>query len=344
MGTEFAFAFDIAVIVIVAVFAFVGLKRGFAKVVLGLISTIAAFTVAMLLSAPIADGVYKNFIEKPIEEQLDSTANETFGELKMGDISEIDFDKVKVNGVEANEIKIDYAGRRKAVLDFTKIDLSETGLKREDLVKIGITDDVNLSALNSKPAELTMDDIEKYGVGRIAVAQYIAVKIVALPKMKDFNSLAEKVGKYLPSISGSAGSDTIGVSAARSVTLKMFEMRVSFKDAVMNGILKPNCTLMIRTIAFVVIFILVNIILRVITTASKLINKIPVIGKVNSVLGLVLGLVEGVFAVFVVCLVIRFVVSISSANSILFNQSAIDSTFLFKTFYNFDFLNFIKGQ
>lgn len=344
MGTEFAFAYDIAVIVIAAVFAFVGLKRGFAKVVLGLVATIVAFVCAMVLSAPIADGVYKNYVEKPIEEQIDKAADKAFVDLKFGDIAGIDFDKVKIDGAAAPDVKVDYAGRRKAVVDFSKLDLSDTGLTREDLKKIGITNAADLSELNGKTAELSMDHIEQYGLGRLAVAQYIAVALVSTPQLKNFNSLAEKVSKYLPGMLGNSPSDTVGVSALRTIALKMFDTKGTFKDTVMNGIVKPNCTLMIRTIAFVVIFILVNIILRVITAAAKLINKIPVIGKVNSVLGLVLGLAEGIFAVFVVCLVIRFVVSVSSANSILFNQSAIDSTFLFKTFYNFDFLNFLKAQ
>lgn len=341
MGEQFAFVFDLAVIAIPIIFAFVGLKRGFAKVVLGLVSSIAAFACAMALSGPIADAIYKNSIEKPLEEQIGGTADELFGDLKPGNIANMDFDKVKLNGVAAGDVKIDYAGTRKAVVDMTKLDLRETGVKPEDFAKLGIIEN-DLGDLNAKTAELSMDDIETYGIGRIAVAQYIAVNLVQLPQMKDFNSLAEKVSKYLPSISGSAASDTVGVSAARTVVLKMLDMGASFKDAVMNGIVKPNCTLMIRTIAFTVIFLLVNIILRVITSAAKLISKIPVVGKVNSLLGFIMGLIEGLVVVFVVCLIIRLVVSISSANSILFNQTAIDSTFLFKIFYNFDFLNFLS--
>lgn len=342
MGEQFSIAFDIAIIAIPAVFAFVGLKRGFAKVVLGLVSTIAAFACAMALSGPIANAVYKNNIEKPIEEQIGNAADKTFSEFTLGNIPDIDFDKVKIGGTAAVDVELDYAGTRKAVVDLSKLDMSDTGITKEDLVKIGIIEDVNLKAMNAKTAELSMDDVRKYGLGKLAVAQYIAVNLVKQPQMKDFNSLAEKVSKYLPSISGSASADSTGISAIRAITLRMFDTKDNFKDAVMNGIIKPNCMLLIRTIAFGVIFILVNLILRIVTAAAKLINKVPVIGKVNSLLGFVLGLAEGIVVVFIVCLGVRLAVSMSSANSILFNQTVIDSTFLFKRFYDFDFLNFLN--
>lgn len=341
MGEQFAFAFDVAVIVILAVFTFVGLKRGFAKVVLGLVSTLAAFACAMLLSGPIAESVYKNHIEKTIEGYLDESDNKVFGEFKLGGIADIDFDKVKINGTKADDVELDYAGTRKAVVDLSRLDLSETGLTKADLVKIGITDDSGLGALNAKTAEFSMDNVREYGLGKLAVAQYIAVNLSQLTVMKSFDSLAEKISKYIPSFSGSASADSTGVTAIRAVTLKMFDMGGSFKDAVMNGIVEPNCTLFIRTVVFFVIFVLVNVILRILTSVLKLVGKIPVIGKINSLLGAVLGLAEGLFAVFVVCLITRMIVSLGGANSILFNQAAIDSTFVFKLFYNFDFLNFL---
>lgn len=340
MGQEFAFAFDIAVIVLLAVFAFVGLKKGFAKVVLGLVSTVAAFAVAMLLSGPIANAIYKNAIEKKIEEQFDKA--DTLGEISFGNIVEIDFEKVKINGTAAGDVELDYAGTRKVPVDFSRLDLSDTGLKTSDLAKLGIVGDSDLSSLNAKAAELSMDDVQNYGLGKIAVAQYIAVNLVKQPVMKSFSDIAKSIGKYVPGFVDSSSADSTGVSTIRAVALKMLDMKVSFKSAVMNGIIEPNCVMLIRTIVFAVIFILVNLLLRILTSVAKLINKIPVIGKINSVLGFVMGIVEGLFAVFFICVITRMIVSLCGPNSILFNQAAIDSTFLFKTFYNFDFLNFLK--
>ncbi len=341
MGEKFAFAYDVAIIVIALVFAFVGMKKGFAKVVLGLVSTIAAFACAMALSGPIAEGIYKKYVEAPIEEQLDNAANKALGDLSLGNIANISFDKVKINHVAAGSVQVDYAGTRKAVVDFSKLDLHETGITQNDLRKIGITDEKSLNNVNAKTAELSMDDIEKYGLGKLAVAQYIAVNLSQRSEIKAISGVADKISRYLPDMSKNASNEGVGVSVIRTVALKMFDTKGSFKDAAINGIIAPNCIMIFRTIAFAVIFFLVGIALRIVAAAADLINKIPVVNKVNSLLGLVLGLVEGIFAVFVVCLITRLIVSLTGANSILFNQAAIDSTFLFKTFYNFDFLNFL---
>lgn len=342
MGEKFAIAFDIAVIAIIAVFAFMGMKRGFAKVVLGLVSAVAAFLVAVLLSGPVATAVYAGFIEKPIAEKFDDTAGQVLGNFSLGNIANIDFSKVKINGEYADDIKPNYAGTRKAVVDLTKLDLSETGLTKEDLEEIGIDEDSNLKTLSGKTAEFSMDDIEKHGLGKLAAAQYIATQIVKLPAFSALDGITDSVRKYLPSISGSAVSDSTGVSAARSIVLGMINSRANLKSAVMDNMIKPECMLVIRTIAFAVIFVLAGVALKIVTKVTGLVTKIPVLNKVNAFFGLVLGLIEGLITVFVVCLATRLIVSLGSANSILFNQSAIDSTFLFKIFYDFDFLNFLK--
>lgn len=341
MGEEFAIAFDIAVIAIIAVLAFVGMKRGFAKVALGLVSSVAAFVLAFVLSGPIATAVYTGFIEKPMSEKFDDAAGEMLGGFTLGDIASIDFSKVKINEKYADEIEPNYAGTRKAVVDLSKLDLSETGLTKEDLAKIGIIEESSLKKLSGKTAEFTMDDIEKHGLGKLATAQYIATQLVKLPAFGALDSITDGIRKYLPSISGSAASDSTGVSAARSIVLGMINSRANLKTAVMDNMIKPECMLVIRTIAFAAIFILAGIALKIVVSVTGLVTKIPVLNKVNAFLGLVLGLIEGLIVVFVVCLATRVIVSLTSANSILFNQTAIDSTFLFKIFYNFDFLNFL---
>lgn len=342
MGKEFSFAFDIAVIAIPAVFAFVGLKRGFAKVVLGLVSTLVAFVCAMTLSAPIANAIYEKYVAAPISEKLDDIAPPELDDLELGTVLKLDYDKVKINGILVGDIELDYAGTRKTAVDLSKLDLSGTGLTKDDLQKIGIKNEPDLSKLNAKTAEFTMDEVAEYGLGRLAVAQFIAVSLIREPMMADFDSIAEKVGDYLPGLLGGSSTDSKGVSALRTMALKMLDTDSNFKETVMNDIVKPNVTLLIRTIVFGVIFLLVKIVLSIVSAATKLVNKIPVIGKVNALLGCILGLAEGIIAVFVVCLAVRLAVSLTGANMILFNQTAIDSTFLFKWLYNFDFLNFVK--
>lgn len=340
MGEQFAIAFDIAVVLILLISAFVGFRRGFTRVVLGLVSTAAAFAFALFLSEPIAEGIYGNFVAKPIEEQLDSQTDAALGSLVLGNIVNADFEKVVINGTAARDFEVDYAGTRKAVIDLSNLDLSQTGLTADDLLKIGITEG-DLSQLSAKTAEFTMDDILNHGLGKLAAAQYIAVNLVSQPMFAEFDGIIETISGYLPNVFGSASSGSAAVTAIRTVTVQMLEADESFKTAVMNGVIKPNCTLLIRTIVFGVLFVIMSAVFGLIMAAAKLINKIPVVGTLDSFLGLILGLIEGMLAVFLACLATRLVITLAGANTMVFNQTTIDATYVFKTFYDFDFLNFL---
>ncbi|MCM1165600.1 MAG: CvpA family protein [Lachnospiraceae bacterium] len=341
MGQEFAIVFDVAIVAVAAGFLFAGWKNGFAKVIIGMVSVIAAFACAMIFSRPIAEAVYENFIEETVTEQIDGAIDEGLRSMRLGGIPDMDFDKVEIAGTPVTEITPDYAGTGKAVFDLSKVDLSKTGLDAEDLRAVGLDEDIDLTSVNAKTADFSMDDIEKYGLGKLVAAQAVAVRLVRREDFKGFNDIADTVGKYVPIISGVSSSDTMGVGAARALALTMIETKDSIRGAVIDGMIKPNCLIIIRTAAFILIFSIVTIALGVVANLTKLLNKVPVIGKANALAGALAGLCEGLVAVCVICLATRFIVSLCGGNAILFNQTAIDSTFIFKRVYEVDFLNFL---
>ena len=57
--------------------------------------------------------------------------------------------------------------------------------------------------------------------------------------------------------------------------------------------------------------------------------------------GGVCGAVSGLISICVICILVRFIVTLSGGNVLLLNDTAIDSTFIFRYFYNFEFLNFL---
>lgn len=341
MGQEFAIVFDVAIVAVVAIFFFAGWKNGFAKVILGMAAVVAAFACAMIFSKPIAETIYNNFIEQPLEEQVDSAIDEGLRSMRLDGIADIDFDKVEISGKPVTEITPNYAGTGKAVFDLSNVDFSKTGLNVDALKAVGQNDEIDLTSVNAKTVDFTMDDIEKYGLGKLVTAQAVAVQFLERDDFDGLNDIAELVGRYFPIKSGVTSSDTIGVNAARLLALTMIETKDSIKGAVIDGIIEPNCLIVIRTAAFILIFSVVTIVIGIIANLTKAINKIPVIGKANALAGALAGLCEGVIAVFVICLVIRFIVSQCGGNAILFNQTAIDSTLIFKRVYEVDFLNFL---
>lgn len=341
MGQEFAIVFDVVIVVMIGGFFFAGWKNGFAKVIIGMAAVIVAFGCAMWFSEPIAAAVYENFIEKNVEEKINDAVDAGLSSMDLGSIPDIDFSKVEISGVPVTEITPNYAGTGKAVVDLSDVDLSKTGINKDDLKALGSDKEIDLSSINAKTVDFSMDDIEKYGLGKLAVAQVVAVNLSHRSDFSSLSELADAVGKYVPGMSDTANSETLGVSAARTLALTMIETKNNIKDSVMDGIVAPNCIIVIRTIAFILIFAIVSILAGVIANLTKVINKVPVIGKANAIAGGIAGLCEGLVAVFVVCLITRFIVSLSGGDVILFNQTAIDSTFVFKRFYEFDFLNFL---
>lgn len=341
MGQEFAIVFDAVIIVVMVGFFFAGWKNGFAKVILSMIASIAAFACAMIFSKPIAETFYRGVIEEPLVEQLDTAVSEGLRSLGLGGIPGIDFNKALISGVPVTEAVIDYAGTDKAMFELTHVDLSQTGMDAEDLKAIGQREDLDLSDINGKIADFTRDDIEEYGLGKLVTAQIIAVELTQREDFASFNKIAAAIGKYIPAISGMTASDTVGVNAARMLALKMLETEETIRDTVMDDIIEPNCIITIRTIAFILIFSVVAIALNLVANITRAINKMPLIGKANALAGGLAGICEGMVAVLVVCVVTRFIVTVSGGSAILFNRTAIDSTIVFKYIYDVDILNFL---
>ena len=51
---------------------------------------------------------------------------------------------------------------------------------------------------------------------------------------------------------------------------------------------------------------------------------------------------EGAVAVFVACLLVRMLITLTGGNVVFLNEATIDETYLFRLFYHLDFLNFVK--
>ena len=70
-----------------------------------------------------------------------------------------------------------------------------------------------------------------------------------------------------------------------------------------------------QAIFFIVLFILFTIILSIVAKLFKKVNKIPLLGKVNEVLGGVIGVIKAVIIVFVICTIMYIVVGVMDENA-----------------------------
>lgn len=344
MGTQFAIIYDIIVAAVIIGMLFAGLKKGFASAIVSLAAVFVAFASAMLISQPITDAVYVNLVEKPVEDSVNNALDESMGSVTLSSISDLDYSSIRISGTPVDEVKPDYEGTNKAIFDLSDVDLSETGISEVDLTNFGIEADTDFSSVNAKTAEFTMTDIERYGLGHMVVAQVIAVNMQDTLLFRQVSAFVRSVGEAVPIFFGNMADEIINgsVPSLRSVVLIMQTSSASVKEAVINGIVEPCCRIAVQTIAFVLIFIVVTVLLNLLAKLLEFVNKIPVIGGFNAFCGGVVGVGQGLLTVCVVCLVVRLITVLTGGNIMFFNNAAIESTFLFKLFYEFEFLNFIS--
>lgn len=112
-------------------------------------------------------------------------------------------------------------------------------------------------------------------------------------------------------------------------------------EAVESGIVAPAVKQILRGIIWSVLMIILLLISRIIAHVFEGVNKVPVIGPVNAVLGGVLGLCEGTVFVYIIAQVIRLTCYLTSNSLMFLNTETVLNTYLFKYLFYFDIMTLI---
>lgn len=344
MGEQFSLIYDIVVGALLLGMLLSGMKRGFASAVVGLVAIAAGFVCAMLFSEPIAVGLYDNIAAEPINKAVTSVMDEALDSLTLKGLSDADYSMITVEGVAVEDLQPDFSTANISTYDLSGVDLSKLQLDEEELKKFGFAADVDLSDLNGKIAEFTVTDIDRYGLGRMIVAQVISVNALNAEVFRSFKEFAVEIGEAVPMFFGSMADkiENGDVGAVRSIVLIMMTTGNTAKEAVITGIVEPCFMILVQTLAFVIIFFAVSVILSAVAKALEFVNKIPLVGGLNVVLGGAVGILQGLIAVCVVCIIVRVITTLSGGNVMFFNNTAIQESYVFKYFYDYDFINFLK--
>lgn len=75
-------------------------------------------------------------------------------------------------------------------------------------------------------------------------------------------------------------------------------------EEVLNNVSDSVANTIWNAIIFVILFVIIYVIVSIIISVSGLINSIPLIGSINQIVGLVLGVVKGLCVVWIACLVL----------------------------------------
>lgn len=102
---------------------------------------------------------------------------------------------------------------------------------------------------------------------------------------------------------------------------------------VVDQVIGPIATLVMQTAIFFVLFLVFCIVVKLITRALKIVDKLPVVGQANAVLGLLVGIVQAVVFLFLFTCVIALIVQLSGNQLEYINQDVIDKTYIFRLLY-----------
>ena len=78
------------------------------------------------------------------------------------------------------------------------------------------------------------------------------------------------------------------------------------------------------------------LILNIIASLTKIVNRIPVAGTANRIIGAVLGIAEGLIVLLIICLVMKFLITVCGNSLVFINEQTVGKTFIFRYLYALD--------
>jgi len=340
MGTEFFWFYDVILAAILIGMMFIGAKKGFVRMVLRLCAFAASFVIALMISNGVSGWIYDSFISKPLEQTISTSINDALGDNVVTQLGKIDMEKAKINGksIDSLELKADKAG--KVTVNLGNVNLSNTGISKVDLTSFGVDKNIDYSNIDLGSVQIYESDIEKYGIENMILTEVLAQNIKNSAIADSVNEIIDKVGETVPALDLKGKTiEDIDSGTINSVVVSVVQSSGNPGKAVLD---KPVVLVPLRTIIFVVLFILIFIILSIVIKATSVINKLPLIGQLNSLLGGVAGLLQGLVIVFIVVIIAHMAVELTNNTLIFLNDMTINKSFAFSKIYNFSFLNFLN--
>jgi uncharacterized membrane protein required for colicin V production len=317
-----------------------GTRTGFATGIVSVAGALLAFVFALGLSSPIADSVYKSWVSPGVTEKIDyeseSDASRAFSTLRNTDMSQ-----ATVKGMPIEEFKatLSHDETGKVSLDLSVIDLSNTGISEGDLWYFGI-DAAELTEMSLSKLDISGAMYNSYSIEDIILSRAVSVQISKNAGL-NHEKLTDILDDTIPGFSKATAGSIGGIDIVSVLIIEIINSDCSsLGEVIDNSLVKPVLIIPIKTLIFVIVFALICIGVSFAANALRIVNKIPVIGAFNSLLGGILGAAQALIVVFMVCIGIRILVSLTSDNIIFLNSMTIDETLIFRHIYNIGFLNF----
>lgn len=148
-------------------------------------------------------------------------------------------------------------------------------------------------------------------------------------------SIAEKTDALLdgiPAVFKNATKIFGETDASETVEEKMNEEGKSIATTLEENVIAPAAKSVIQIILFIVLFFVLAFLIKRLAFLANIFNKLPLVGKVNRLLGAAAGLLEGIVIVFVATSVIYILMFLIGEKFPITNEM-INESLLFKFFF-----------
>ena len=342
MGTHFFWFYDVVLVAVFAGVVFRCTRQGFAMGIVGLVGSLLAFIIALGLCTPISNNIYDNFVQPGIMEKISyeaPTANKGSVEAAFATLRDADMSKALISGktIEEFQMEIKSDEAEKISLDLYEVDLSQTGIAEGDLSFFGIDAVFALAPSNPGKVDINASEYANNELEDIVLSRVVSHRISERAK-SNYEELDAILTDTIPGFSRVSKGSTDVVSMLLLGVLT--NGADSLESAVNDNLVKPVLIVPFKTLVFVILFSLITFLITLIAKSMQVVNNIPFVGKVNHLLGAALGIVQAAVIIFLICIGVRIIISLTADNIILLNTMTIDETYIFKHIYGLEFLRF----
>lgn len=106
-------------------------------------------------------------------------------------------------------------------------------------------------------------------------------------------------------------------------------------EMLIDAALREPVLSILQGIIFLLLFTVVMMLVRNLTYWTGGVNRLPLLGTANMLLGGVVGVLQGALALVVVALSAQLLILFTGGGYFWMNPSVIDDTYIFRVFYNF---------
>lgn len=122
------------------------------------------------------------------------------------------------------------------------------------------------------------------------------------------------------------------------------DLKEGILDELLETTVRPAAVSAISALCFTLVFCVLSVVANILLSAMGIVRHIPVIGRVNSFLGAVLGLVEGFLLVWLCALFLHGMLTLGQGSWWVFTERAARNTWIFRYFFDPGLLVGILGR